>query len=287
MGSIVGRVLAVAGVLVIGLPVSDTVLAPWLGGAPHPATEGGVALLALGLSDALLVVLLAAGARIRGPALVGALALLLWASAAGMPQLDAALFPAASAARPDGYLLAALVQWGTLALACAWIAAGAAPTPPVRAADPVDPVRFTVVALLYPVIWLVVAWLLASEVPVVRALHGNASPGAFWDWLGDLVTRTPLVLPYQIVRGMLWTGLAVLVTRVVRYGTLATAVYTGLVLALPMAFELLRAESLVPVASRLGALLEAGSATLLFGLIAGLLLADAPFGAVHRRELPA
>lgn len=286
MGTLVGRIVLVAALLIVGLPLGAMALEPWLAGGavpdPGEAQNDGLALIALALSDAVLLVLLAAGARRRGSALVGALALVLWGSAAAMPQVESAFFPAVRDQLPDGFFLAILGLWGALALGAAWIAAGAAPVAEAHAAPPVDPIRFMVVALAYPIVYLAAGWWLAWSVPAVRDYYGGVASRDLLEHLGNVLRDMPMLVPFQLLRGLLWTGLAVLVTRTVRYGTVVTSILTGLALSMPMSLQLLFSNPFMPEVVRMTHLVETGLSTFLFGLLAGLLLADAP----SRLELP-
>ncbi len=83
---------------------------------------------------------------------------------------------------------------------------------------------------------------------------------------------TPWLIPFQILRAMLWTGIAIPVIRMMRGRWPETALTIGLLFGVVMNAQLLLPNPYMPEAVRTAHLLETASSNLIFGLFVGWLL---------------
>jgi len=134
--------------------------------------------------------------------------------------------------------------------------------------------RLAVIALIYLVIYWLAGYFIAWQNPELRAFYG--SPGEavpfFEHTLATLRDDTGL-FPFQILRGLLFSGFALPVIFGSKLGKWATAVLTGLFLSLPISVVQIIENPLIPQASvRFSHMIETLISTFIFGVIAALLL---------------
>ena len=123
-------------------------------------------------------------------------------------------------------------------------------------------------AVLYVAIYLSFGWF------VCMPLAGEA----FQNYYGDL--QGPMwVLPLQLLRGLIWTALALPVVRMMKGKPWEARLAVGLLFSVLMGFLLLVPTEVMPDAIRLAHLVEVSSSNLLFGWLVVWLLS--------RRQSPA
>jgi hypothetical protein len=98
---------------------------------------------------------------------------------------------------------------------------------------------------------------------------------------------TPWLIPFQMVRALLWTALALPVIRMMKGDRLETALAVGLVFSVVMNAQLLLPNPYMPEAVRMAHLAETASSNFLFGILVGWLLSKrtAFRETVHRRDV--
>jgi hypothetical protein len=89
--------------------------------------------------------------------------------------------------------------------------------------------------------------------------------------MGTVARRMPWLIPFQVLRALCWTALALLVTRMLKRDRLETALVIGLLFAV-MTAPLLLPNPYMPEAVRMAHLIETASSNFIFGTFVAWLL---------------
>lgn len=134
--------------------------------------------------------------------------------------------------------------------------------------------KLAVLAVAYVVLYFGAGYFIAWQNPELRAFYGQ--PGSalpFFEHMGATLRHDSWLLPFQLLRGILWTLVTLPVIRGSRLSAGWTALLVGLLLSVPQNLGHILANPLMPVASvRLSHLIETASSTFVFGLIVVWLL---------------
>ena len=131
--------------------------------------------------------------------------------------------------------------------------------------------KLSLIVIAYVVIYFTFGYFIAWQSAAVRAYYGGSDPGSFLAQMSAVVRETPLLLPLQAVRAILWAAIAVPVIRMMK-GLWWEA---GLAVALLFAVvnsQLLLPNPLMPREVRMVHLLETASSNFLFGWLVVLVL---------------
>ena len=300
--SLVARVIGLTILLFICYAVAGTLVR-----LPQPAQPIGEAapsaltLLAVCFLNAAVMAYLILRSRWAGWRLVAAVFLVFYGVTTFMGQIESAVFITRlpPGALPKLFLMGALVAAPFAALAVVILSK--------RRASPVDaapnarlhmPVsewawKLGVIALVYVVLYFTFGYFVAWRHPEVRAYYNGVDSGGFSAHMALVIRETPWLIPFQIVRALLWTALALPVIRMMKGGRLETALTVGLLFAVVMNAQLLLPNPYMPEAVRMAHLAETASSNFLFGMLVGWLLSKrhAPAGSalrpepVHRRDI--
>lgn len=127
--------------------------------------------------------------------------------------------------------------------------------------------RLTVSAILYVVLYVVFGYFVAWQNPELRALYGGGEQVlGFW----ERVTSPPTsnrVIPFQFLRGIVWTFLCLGMIRVSSGNRILVAVSIGLVIAIVMNSQLLLPNPFMSENVRMIHLIETATSNFLFGLV--------------------
>lgn len=132
--------------------------------------------------------------------------------------------------------------------------------------------KLAVLAAAYVVLYFTFGYFIAWQDPTLREYYGGVDEGGFLVHMGTVARDTPWMIPFQVLRGLLWIAIAVPVVRMMRGGWQETAVAVGLVFAVLMTAQLLLPNPYMPDAVRMTHLVETASSNFLFGLLVGWLL---------------
>jgi hypothetical protein len=88
-----------------------------------------------------------------------------------------------------------------------------------------------------------------------------------------VVRKTSWLILFQIVRGLCWAGIAVLIVRMLESGKIETALLLGYMFAVVMCAPLLLPNPYMPEAVRMAHLTETASSNFIFGVLVGAVLA--------------
>lgn len=134
--------------------------------------------------------------------------------------------------------------------------------------------RIALLTLACLVIYYCAGYYIAWQNPELRAFYnqsGSALP--FIRVMLDIITYSPMALPFQILRALIWIAGAALFVRGSNLPCWQTAVMTGLFFSIPQTIGLILPNPLMPAASvRLSHLIETAPTAFLFGCLVGWLL---------------
>lgn len=134
--------------------------------------------------------------------------------------------------------------------------------------------KAAVIAVVYVTLYWCAGYFIAWQNPELRAFYGQPGPALpFWIHTLNTLRTDPGLLPFQILRAMIWMACALPIIRGSRVNTWWTALLVGLMFSLPQNAGHILSNPLLPVASvRLSHLIETASSTFVFGLIVVWLL---------------
>ena len=125
------------------------------------------------------------------------------------------------------------------------------------------------IALLYIVLYWGAGYYIAWQNPDLRSFYG--SPGAilpFWEHTTNTLRIDPGLMPFQALRGMLWTLCAIPIISGSKVNAWWTAILVGLFFTIPQISGLILKNPLMPIASvRLSHMIEGIASNFVFGMI--------------------
>lgn len=125
--------------------------------------------------------------------------------------------------------------------------------------------RFAVCAVVYVMLYLVFGYFVAWRNPSVRSLYGGTELLGFWNHVTSSAVLKRLI-PFQLLRGVIWTGLCLAVMRVTYPGWCRRAIVVGLVFAVLMNAQLLIPNPMMTHNVRMTHLIETATSNFLFGI---------------------
>lgn len=280
------RLVAAAVAYLVGLTLSYGLVVP--APPPNPGVEpipAGLAVLLLsGLSTAVMGWLILRSRR-AGWSLVATMIVVFYGVQTFMPQIDSLIFQAypAFASHLPAAILPRLFLAGLLH-ACLWVPLAVVILgrwrPDARCAVPAPvaaPLRdwawmLPVAAAAYVVVYFTFGYYVAWRSPAVRAYYQGTDPGTFWQQMRHVLRDTPWLPAVQAIRGLVWTGLALLVVRTIDGSTVEKALAVGTLFAVVMNAGLLLPNPYMPFEVRMAHLVETASSNFLFGALLGGML---------------
>ena len=127
--------------------------------------------------------------------------------------------------------------------------------------------KLAVIAIAYVILYTAFGYFVAWKNPAVQAYYGGIDEGNYFARMYTILTSTPWFLPFQALRGMLWTLFALPVIRMMKGRWQETAFAVGLVFAVLMNSQLLLPTPLMPEAVRMTHLVETASSNFIFGCL--------------------
>lgn len=132
--------------------------------------------------------------------------------------------------------------------------------------------RLAAIALAYLIVYFTFGYFIAWRNPAVPAYYGGVDEGTFLAGMRSVLINTPWLIPFQILRAMLWVAIAVPVVRMMKGRWPETALMVGLLFAVLMGAQLLLPNPYMPEAVRMAHLKEIVSSNFIFGCLVGWLL---------------
>ena len=277
------RLAALAALYFICFAAVSAALLPLPSDETHAPAEAGASLAALWAVSLLNTAVLAyviLRSRLTGWRLVLTVFLILYGVTTVMPQIETAFFVTRL---PPGML-------PRLFLAGAVIAALFSPAAVLllgkrradRTGDESPPRlkmsagewfgKLSLIVIAYVVIYFTFGYFIAWKSAAVRAYYGGSDPGSFPAQMRTVVRDTPLLLPLQAVRAILWAAIAVLVIRMMKGRWWEAGLAVALLFSVLMNAQLLLPNPLMPEEVRMVHLLETASSNFLFGWLTVLIL---------------
>jgi len=243
-------------------PASDPVTAAW-------------ALLVMTVSNSAVIAYVVRRSRWSGWTLVAALWLVLYGVTTVMPQIETAFFvtrlPPGMLPRLflSGAIVTALISPIAVRLLGRWREGADAgdDTPRFRLTAGEWVVRLAIVVVAYLVLYFGFGYYVAWRSEAVRAYYGGVDPGSFIAQLRTVVRDTPLLVPLQVLRALLWVAIAIPVIRMTTGPWWRAALCVALLFAVVMNTQLILPNPYMPRDVRLAHLVETASSNFIFGWV--------------------
>ena len=132
--------------------------------------------------------------------------------------------------------------------------------------------KLSLIVIAYVAIYFTFGYFIAWKSAAVRAYYGGSDPGSFPAQLSTVVRDTPLLLPLQAARALLWAAIAVPVIRMTKGQWWEAGLAVALLFAVVMNSQLLLPNPLMPREVRMVHLLETATSNFLFGWLLVLVL---------------
>jgi hypothetical protein len=239
---------------------------------------GALGFLIFGVLNVLLIVGLILSSRWRGWKLALTLSLAYYGAVTFLTQIEAGYFMSDSTVTaqilPRLFIMGLPVAFVFIPLAVWILGKGRAAENVAPAAEIGIPVpqligKLFLIAIVYVVLYWSAGYFIAWQNPDLRAFYG--SPGAivpFWEHTSRTLQTDPGLLPFQMLRALLWTLCALPVLRGSKLPVWGTAVLVGLFFTIPQVSGLMLENPLMPSASvRLSHLIEGLASNFIFGMI--------------------
>jgi hypothetical protein len=288
---LVGRVIALTIILFICISLAAGVVGqPPGASAPEPSGWAALALVIVCVLDTIVLTHFILRSRWSGWRLAAAVFLVFYGVSTFMPQIESAVF----ITRLPAGMLPRLFLMGILFAApfslLAVLILGkrkATKTDLGENSRLVMPRsewawKLAVIATVYVILYFTFGYFIAWKNPAVREYYNGSDPGGFLSQMGTVVRDTPWLVPFQILRSMLWTLLALPVIRSMKGSWQETALLVGFLFAVLMSALLLLPNPYMPESVRMSHLVETASSDFIFGVFIGWLLTGP-----HTSEKPA
>jgi fatty acid desaturase len=132
--------------------------------------------------------------------------------------------------------------------------------------------RLALIAVMYVVLYFTFGYFIAWQNPQVLDYYGGVDEGSFFAHMETVLMNTSWLIPFQIMRAMIWVVIAMPVIRMMKGGRMETALAVGLIFAVVMNAQLLLPNAFMPEAVRMTHLVETASSNFIFGWLVGRLL---------------
>ena len=234
------------------------------------------ALLLMSVLNTALLTYITVRSRWSGWKLIVTLAVVFFGVATFMPQIETAVFVRTL---PPGFLsrlflagfLFSFLYAPLLVLLAGNRRQSEFTGPKVKVNSSESIIKITIAAFIYVVLYFTFGYFIAWQSPALRAYYGGGNSNGFLTQLNETWRATPWLFPFQFLRGLLWSLLALPVIRMLRGQRLEKAVVVGLLFAI-VTSQLLLPNPLMPYEVRMRHLVETASSNFLFGCIVVWLL---------------
>lgn len=144
-------------------------------------------------------------------------------------------------------------------------------TPPMRLNPGIQGLEWLwklgAVVILYVLLYFGFGYYVAWKNPAVTAFYQGTDPGSFLAQMEHVVTETPTLIPFQALRALLWTAVALPVISMLRHKRWFGAAIMGLFLSLPMNVPHIIPNAYMPADVRLAHFIETASSNFIFGAL--------------------
>jgi hypothetical protein len=131
--------------------------------------------------------------------------------------------------------------------------------------------KLAAVALVYLILYFTFGYFIAWRNPAVLEYYGGIDEGSFFAHMSTVIRNESWLIPFQILRAMLWVAIALPVIRMMKGPWQETALTLGLLFAVVMNAQLLLPNPYMPQVVRMTHLIETASSNFIFGVVVGWL----------------
>jgi hypothetical protein len=279
--SMVLRVIALTIILFICFALAGRVVG--LEGSSHMPEQAGsaaVALLAVCFLNTIVFTHIIVRSRLAGWRLIATVFFVYYGVTTFMSQIESAVF---ITHLPSGVLPRLFLMGALIAAPFALVAV------PILGKRKVDTENATLkgrlvmppkewawklafVAIVYLLLYFTFGYFIAWRNPAVREYYGGSDEGSFFTHMSTVVTETSWLIPFQVMRAMLWVAIALPVIRMMKGQWQETALTLGLLFGVLMNTQLLLPNPYMPEPVRMMHLIETASSNFIFGVVIGWLL---------------
>ncbi len=131
--------------------------------------------------------------------------------------------------------------------------------------------KLSLIVIAYVAIYFTFGYFIAWKNAAVRSYYGGSDPGSFVAQIRSVLRDTPWLLPFQALRAILWTAIAVPIIQMMKGQWWETGLAVALLFAV-VSSQLLLPNPLMPQEVRMVHLLETATSNFLFGWVLVLVL---------------
>ncbi|MDD5464676.1 MAG: hypothetical protein PHP62_06015 [Candidatus Moranbacteria bacterium] len=134
--------------------------------------------------------------------------------------------------------------------------------------------KLSVLSVLYVILYMSFGYFVAWQSPAVREFYTGSTEisGFFSGTMRTLFVTNPWLGPFQILRALMWTGLTLIVVKMMKGKVWEVGLTNGLMLGIFFTSYLLLPNPYMPEPVRMAHLLETSTSTFIFGVAAVYLL---------------
>jgi len=249
-------------------------------GPPGDAARAGLALLVVCFVNSAVMAWVILRSRWRGGRLMLAIALVYYGVTTFMAQIESAVF---ITRLPPGMLPRLFLMGGMIAIPFGVVAVLVMGKRSADASDRGANTRLIMppgawvrkvglLAATYVVLYFTFGYFIAWRTPAVLAYYSGIDEGSVLAHMRAVVRDMPWLIPFQVLRALLWIALALPVIRMMKGGRGETALAVAALFGIVMNTQLLLPNPYMPEAVRMAHLVETASSNWLFGMLTGWLL---------------
>ncbi len=121
-------------------------------------------------------------------------------------------------------------------------------------------------AVIYPILYFTFGYYIAWRNPELAAFYGGVDPGSFSAQLSNIVQNDPFIYFFQVLRGLMWIGLAVIIIRTMKGSAWEIGLYVGVLFSILMNNVHLIPQPLMPRSVQISHFIETVSSNFIWGL---------------------
>jgi hypothetical protein len=132
------------------------------------------------------------------------------------------------------------------------------------------------VIIVYPLLYFGFGYFIAWKNPELRAFYNGTDPGSFFAQLNNIFRNNTWLYFFQLFRGLVWVGLAIMIIRYINGKVWQTGLLVGILFSLLMTNALLLPNPFMPETVRMTHFIETASSNFIWGYITVSLLSWHP-----------
>lgn len=126
--------------------------------------------------------------------------------------------------------------------------------------------------IIYPLLYFVFGYFIAWQSPELRAFYQGTDPDSFFFHMANVFGNDPGLYFFQVLRGLFWIGLAVIVIRSMKENTWKIALFVAVLFAMLMNDSLFIPNPLMPDDIRWTHFIETSTSNFIWGWLVVTLL---------------